>query len=158
MDNPWQVESIQAFTCLKCPECSFNTKEEINFKEHAVEHHPLSFILFGKLEEVSSLKLEKNIHETHFNENIEPMQVEVKSDKPTDFNIADLVQIETEKLNDLQTRNSGEGRKDSEKLTDILTNNSSERKENSENLTSLPINNSSEGKNISEKWANWRRN
>ena len=21
--NPWKVESVQAFSCLKCPECSF---------------------------------------------------------------------------------------------------------------------------------------
>jgi hypothetical protein len=50
MDNPWQVDSIQAFLCLKCPECVFDTKEENNFKNHALDNHPSSFALFGKNE------------------------------------------------------------------------------------------------------------
>jgi len=44
--NPWQVESILAFYCLKCPECEFNSKEENNFIHHAEEYHPLSYALF----------------------------------------------------------------------------------------------------------------
>ena len=46
--NPWQVESIQEFSFLKCPECTFDSKEEETFQDHAIENHPLSFILFGK--------------------------------------------------------------------------------------------------------------
>ena len=46
--NPWQVESILAFYCLKCPECEFNSKEETNFIHHAKEYHPLSFVLFDQ--------------------------------------------------------------------------------------------------------------
>ena len=46
--NPWQVESILAFYCLKCPECDFNSKEENNFVHHAKEYHPLSCVLFGQ--------------------------------------------------------------------------------------------------------------
>ena len=48
VDNPWQVESIEAFCVLKCPECNFDAKEEIMFENHAVENHPLSGVLFGK--------------------------------------------------------------------------------------------------------------
>jgi DNA-directed RNA polymerase subunit RPC12/RpoP len=47
MDNPWYVDSIEAFACLKCPECVFNTKENRVFQNHAVEKHPLSHVLFG---------------------------------------------------------------------------------------------------------------
>ena len=47
VDNPWIVESIQAFSFLKCPECSFDTKEEVNFQEHAIGNHPLSNVLFN---------------------------------------------------------------------------------------------------------------
>ena len=47
--NPWKVKSIQAFACLKCPECDFDTKEESFFQEHAVEKHPSSFVFFGKI-------------------------------------------------------------------------------------------------------------
>ena len=46
--NPWQVDSLQAFSFLKCPECIFDTKEEDFFQVHAIEKHPLSFVLFGK--------------------------------------------------------------------------------------------------------------
>ena len=46
--NPWAVESIQAFYFLKCPECDFNTKKENLFENHATEDHPLSFVLFDK--------------------------------------------------------------------------------------------------------------
>ena len=46
--NPWQVESILAFYCLKCPECEFNAKEENNFIHHAEEYHPLSYVLFDQ--------------------------------------------------------------------------------------------------------------
>ena len=46
VDNPWIVESIQAFSFLKCPECPFDTKEEVNFQEHAIGNHPLSIVFF----------------------------------------------------------------------------------------------------------------
>ena len=46
--NPWQVDSVQAFSFLKCPECTFEIQEEHYFQVHAVENHPLSFVLFGK--------------------------------------------------------------------------------------------------------------
>ena len=46
--NPWNVDSIEAFTFLKCPECNFDTKEEDNFQDHAIENHPMSFVFFQK--------------------------------------------------------------------------------------------------------------
>ena len=48
VNNPWQVDSIQAFTFLKCPECNYDTKQENDFKDHAVDNHPLSSVLFSK--------------------------------------------------------------------------------------------------------------
>ena len=47
-ENPWKVESIQAFSCLKCPECTYFTKKENNFENHALRNHPLSKVLFDK--------------------------------------------------------------------------------------------------------------
>ena len=44
--NPWLVDSIQEFYFLKCPECNFTHKEEIDFKAHAIENHPLSIPFF----------------------------------------------------------------------------------------------------------------
>ena len=48
MVNPWEVESLQAFQFLKCPECTFDTKEENFFQMHAMDHHPLSIVFFDK--------------------------------------------------------------------------------------------------------------
>ena len=47
-DNPWYVDSIQEFLFFKCPECIFDAKEEDIFHDHAIENHPMSFVLFGK--------------------------------------------------------------------------------------------------------------
>ena len=47
-DNPWHVDSLHVFWFLKCPECIFDTREENQFQDHALENHPLSFALFGK--------------------------------------------------------------------------------------------------------------
>ena len=37
--NPWQVHSIQDFSFLNCPECSFKSKEENFFQVHALQNH-----------------------------------------------------------------------------------------------------------------------
>ena len=50
MKNPWQVDSMEAFACLKCPECYFTSKQDDLFKDHAVKSHPLSQVLFGMIE------------------------------------------------------------------------------------------------------------
>ena len=39
-DNPWFVDSIHVFWHLKCPECTFDSKEEDIFQVHAIENHP----------------------------------------------------------------------------------------------------------------------
>ena len=55
-ENPWQVDSVQAFSFLKCPECIFDTQEEDFFQVHATENHPLSFVLFGEISKVDNFK------------------------------------------------------------------------------------------------------
>ena len=40
--NPWDVENIQEFSFLNCPECDFKTKTETIFQDHAVENHTKS--------------------------------------------------------------------------------------------------------------------
>ena len=67
--NPWDVDSIEAFTFLKCPECIFDTREENNFLEHAFENHPLSSVFFGKrLKEEAEVE---NYEDTNYDLNIE---------------------------------------------------------------------------------------
>ena len=64
--NPWKVESIQDFSCLKCPECIFFTKEENYFENHAIANHPLSSILFQ--EQSMSTAFEGSFHEEPFDD------------------------------------------------------------------------------------------
>ena len=45
-DNPWKVENILDFNFFCCPECTFQSKEQLNFAVHAVENHILSRIFF----------------------------------------------------------------------------------------------------------------
>ena len=59
--NPWQVDSIQEFTFLNCPECVFYTKQEKYFEDHAIEKHPLSSVLFRK-----STKVDEDLKQINF--------------------------------------------------------------------------------------------
>ena len=47
-NNPWEVDGIEMFLHFKCPECSFLTRKDHIFQDHAVENHPLSFSLFSE--------------------------------------------------------------------------------------------------------------
>ena len=69
MENPWQVDSVEAFTYLKCPECIFDAKEEKMFQNHAVENHPLSKVLFGKSGNVDGVNIIVQNYDPFENEN-----------------------------------------------------------------------------------------
>ena len=58
-ENPWDVDSVQVFWYLKCPECIFDTREEENFRDHAFQNHPLSFVFFGKKLKEESLEIKQ---------------------------------------------------------------------------------------------------
>lgn len=70
-ENPWQVSTIQDFSYLNCPECSFKTKENCFFEDHALKNHPLCYVLFGnshspdkRLLEFSEVILEKTKYDS----------------------------------------------------------------------------------------------
>ena len=44
--NPWVVESIEAFSFYCCPECDFQSKDGDYFKRHAMESHKNSKVFF----------------------------------------------------------------------------------------------------------------
>jgi len=54
-NNPWNVDSLEAFTFLKCPECTFDTKETDLFQNHAIYNHPLSYVLFSNISKVQEV-------------------------------------------------------------------------------------------------------
>ena len=45
---------MPVFSFLKCPECTFDSKEEEIFEDHAVENHPLSYVLFATPKNVAA--------------------------------------------------------------------------------------------------------
>ena len=84
MENPWQVNSIEAFAYLKCPECDFDSKAESSFKNHAVKTHPLSQVFFGKASvdndtKVTILKYDPNGIDNHIQENYEELEFDTES-------------------------------------------------------------------------------
>ena len=60
--NPWQVDSIEAFSNLKCPESTHETIEKTIFKYNALENHPLSHALFGTTESDNSDTKKTNMY------------------------------------------------------------------------------------------------
>ena len=69
MGNPWQVDSMEAFACLKCPECYFTSKQENLFQDHAVQCHPLSHVLFGMIKLECDANEEKQRYDRKYFEN-----------------------------------------------------------------------------------------
>ena len=45
--NPWQVESIEAFSFYCCPECVFRSRDDYLFQSHALQNHAKSNLLFN---------------------------------------------------------------------------------------------------------------
>ena len=74
VENPWLVDSIQAFAFFNCPECQVKTKDENYFQDHALQNHPLSFEFFCK----SSVKTKEIVTEI---EKIETLENMTKEDK-----------------------------------------------------------------------------
>ena len=68
-DNPWNVNSVQDFWYLKCPECFFDTQEEDIFQLHAVENHPLSHWLFGVTKKELKIEKEPTEQDEELNDN-----------------------------------------------------------------------------------------
>ena len=81
-DNPWQVDSVHAFWFLKCPECIFDTREEHQFQDHALENHPLSFVLFGK----KCKEEEDEEYDANYEDGMENYDDEIDNDTSTSIN------------------------------------------------------------------------
>ena len=116
--NPWNVDSIEAFTFLKCPECNFDTEENDKFRDHALENHPMSFVFFhDKLkEEPFDVKMElledtveneeKYMGNTYEKWNLDPLSMDAKEN----------ILPATENLNSCSfCQNSFQGKKDLQK-------------------------------------------
>ena len=108
LENPWKVKSIQNFSCLKCPECTFFAKEENDFEIHAVANHPLSAALFDKTmvsseiivpekEEVLGDVSDFNVFDT----NKDSIVLNTSEDDPFDFKNTNIQEQGTNFMNSL---------------------------------------------------------
>ena len=144
MDNPWKVDSIKAFSCLKCPECLFNTKEEDLFQDHAVKNHPSSSLLFDKSDRLiknsaKSGSIDDNLAEEVGNslkrlaENIEYTEFDAKKAKTDSGHVAETSQN--------TTNNEGENSKfDAEQKSTIIQKTKKNNKVNKNFLRGIPKN------------------
>ena len=100
--NPWEVQSIYDFNYFCCPECIFQSKEELLFQEHALQTHEQSKTFFQNSNDISCENDEDTFSENHnFDEYIivEPntyCKSEVNSDPITTENYEPLKEIKTE--------------------------------------------------------------
>ena len=75
--NPWQVDSLQAFSYLCCPECVYRSQEESSFQAHALQNHPSSIVLFSKKVTIKKEEIEDeydcdiNMYVDDFDDNTE---------------------------------------------------------------------------------------
>ena len=60
--NPWEVENLEKFLFLNCPECRYKTKKKKFFHRHAMRKHPKSAVLFEKAHPVR-VKTKQNYRE-----------------------------------------------------------------------------------------------
>ena len=96
-NNPWNVDSLQEFYFLKCPECTFDTKKEIIFQEHAIENHPLSIVLFN--DDIDN------------KDGVESKFLEIKQEPPNDFCEVNYDALENEEALNYKTDQSYESSK-----------------------------------------------
>ena len=101
--NPWQVDNIQEFYFLKCPECNFVHKEESDFQNHAVENHPLSVVFFGD----SDIKIEEITIIDDFNEENETINTVNEELSRTKNDTEDIeIDLEFDSINDQRILNN----------------------------------------------------
>jgi uncharacterized Zn-finger protein len=105
--NPWQVDSIEAFSCLKCPECNFYSRDENYFQNHAMANHPCSVVFFGKHEEYIAMTPEEYQKKFNKQSNLDEtsscqIKVEIKQEiveNESKLNDSELVDESYENLN-----------------------------------------------------------
>ena len=91
--NPWNVGSIDEFSYFNCPECTFHTKEDKNFQDHATRNHPLSSVLFSKGTKVITFSGKSGIRKSDLYQ-LKQIASELKCDElVSKYNLPDKLQV-----------------------------------------------------------------
>ena len=98
--NPWNVGSIDEFSYLNCPECTFHSKEKTSFKNHATRNHPLSSVLFGTATKVITFSSRNELNQ------LKQLTSDQKcQDIVSKYNLPDNIQVQSTKKVDASKRN-----------------------------------------------------
>ena len=95
-ENPWLVDSIQAFSFFNCPECQVKTKDKNVFQGHALQNHPLSFEFFctsskKQKEIVTSFgKIESFEDKTKVDKRLEQLMLPHSNSKTTNYSVTEV--------------------------------------------------------------------
>ena len=87
--NPWNVGSIDEFSYFNCPECTFHTKEDKNFRDHATRNHPLSYVLFSKNNKVVTFSCRNDLNQLK----------QMGSELMSKYNLPEKLQVSMSKVN-----------------------------------------------------------
>ena len=94
VENPWLVDSIEAFSFFNCPECHVKTKDKNFFQGHALQNHPLSFEFFcsKKPKEIVTEieKLESLEDETEEDKTLEQLVFPDSNSKTTNYIVTEV--------------------------------------------------------------------
>ena len=118
--NPWLVEDLDDFYFLCCPECTYKSKDDEAFIDHAVENHPKSkqSSVFSETEQKLSkqhsiTKVEKVVKVIGPPENVQNLKKVVKIinfpktvasiDLPKEKDVKEIQLVKTEVVEESQT-------------------------------------------------------
>ena len=93
VENPWLVDSIQAFSFLNCPECCFKAKDKNFFQGHALQNHPLSFEFFcssSKKTKETVTEVESLENKTKEDETLEQLSLPDSNSKATNYIVTEV--------------------------------------------------------------------
>ena len=93
IENPWLVDSIQAFSFFNCPECQVKTKDKNFFQGHALQNHPLSFEFFcssSKKTKETVTEVESLENKTKEDETLEQLSLPDSNSKATNYIVTEV--------------------------------------------------------------------
>jgi hypothetical protein len=99
IENPWLVDSIQAFSFFNCPECQVKTKDKNFFQGHALQNHPLSFEFFctssKKPKEIVTEieKIESSENKTEEDKTLAQLVFPDSNSKTTNYSVTEVEKI-----------------------------------------------------------------
>ena len=98
--NPWNVGSIDEFSYLNCPECTFHSKEKTSFENHATRNHPLSSVLFGTATKVIAFSSRNELNQ------LKQLTSDQKcKDIVSKYNLPDNIHVQSMKNGDKSKKN-----------------------------------------------------